>query len=198
MRELIRMVFVLTIISAVSGVALSGLNAMTAGIIKTTKLEQSYKPAVESLIQGYENDPIKEYIEIPAGKDDKGRELFKQIFPAKKGGKVFSIGLADKAAGGYGGEITVVLAIDVTKDSIMGVKVVDHKETKGLGTNQEAPFLGQFAGKSKVDEVKLKAMGGPLDGMSGATFSSTTISKATQSALQYYLDNKDKILSQIK
>jgi electron transport complex protein RnfG len=198
MREIIRMIVVLTVISTVSGVALSGLNAMTADIIKTTKLEQSYKPAIETLITGYDNDPIKEFIEIPAGKDEKGRELFKQIFPAKKGGKLYAIGLADTAAGGYGGPITIVMAIDITNDSIMGVKVVDHKETKGMGTNLEAPFLGRFAGKTKADDVKLKAMGGPIDGMSGATFSSTTISKAAQSGIQYYADNKESILSKIK
>jgi electron transport complex protein RnfG len=192
------MVFVLTLISSMSGLALSALDGLTKEQIKTTQLQVVYEPALKDLVQGYDNNPIADVVALDAGKDSKGRDIVKNVFPLKKGGQVFALGLAETASGGYGGDITIMLAVNSQTNEVLGVKVLLHKETKGLGTPQEVPFLGGFAGKSSADQLKTKALGGPIDGMSGATFSSTTVSKAAQSGYQYYLDNKDLILSKIK
>ena len=61
---------------------------------------------------------------------------------------------------GYGGSIEILVGVD-TSGTITGVKVLDQKETPGLGTKiveksakeTEAPFLKQFKQK-KVNDIK--------------------------------------------
>ena len=197
MGELVKMVVVLTIITACSGLGLSGLNEATKDIIRQTELKEVYEPSLKALVEGYENDPVKDAIEFSAGKDNKGKDIMLTVFPCKKGGKLFAVAF-DQKANGFGGEMKVMLAVDTEQDTLMGVRILTHVETKGVGTDKEAPFIAQFGGQKEPDKATIKQMDGPLDAMSGATYSSTGVSTAAKNGLTFYIKDKQKLLGAIK
>ena len=89
-------------------------------------------------------------------------------------GYTFSI-----TAQGYGGKNTLKMTVGVDMDGkITGVKVLDHKETAGLGSKitTDQRFIGDFLGKgaAEIDGI---------DRISGATFSSTYYTAAIKDAL---------------
>lgn len=77
------------------------------------------------------------------------------------------LGIAIKAIGpSYGGPATLLVAVDL-KRSIVGVRVIELKDTPGLGANASSPtyyvdkakkitFAGQFAGKYLTDAFEVK------------------------------------------
>lgn len=77
------------------------------------------------------------------------------------------LGIAIKATGpSYGGPATLLVAVDLRR-SIVGVRVIELKDTPGLGANASSPtyyvdkakkttFPGQFAGKYLTDAFEVK------------------------------------------
>jgi electron transport complex protein RnfG len=86
-------------------------------------------------------------------------------YAVRSGGRL--IGAALRASGSsYGGPITVLVGVE-TGGKISGVKILEHKDTPGLGANAASPayfvdkaggitFYGQFTGKSVGDPFEVK------------------------------------------
>ena len=71
---------------------------------------------------------------------------------------------------GFGGDLSLMVGFDAARE-IVGVAVVSHSETPGLGSLAAEPdFLSQFAGKG--GELTL---GEDVDAISGATVSSRAV-----------------------
>ena len=84
---------------------------------------------------------------------------------------------------GYGG--TVYMCVGIGADgAVTGVKVSDHSETKGLGTDAEKQFIGAFAGMDSLTESA-----SDIDAMSGATVSSDAVKNAVDEALLHFNEN---------
>ena len=127
MRDIISMVVVLTVICLVSAFSLAFINDVTKGPREYQLLKFVQEPSIKSVLADYDNDPVQDRIKIPMGKDEKGRELFTNVFPAKKNGKVIAVAYAS-AARGYHDLIDVMVGI--TEDAkINGVSIMTHSET---------------------------------------------------------------------
>ena len=92
-------------------------------------------------------------------------------------GYTFSI-----TAQGYGGKNTLKMTVGVDADGkVTGVKVLEHKETPGLGSKitTDKRFIGDFEGKgaAEIDGI---------DRISGATFSSNYYKAAIKDALKAF------------
>ena len=98
-----------------------------------------------------------------------------EVYKAANGaGYTFSI-----VAQGYGGKNTLKMTVGVDADGkVTGAKVLDHKETPGLGSKitTDQRFIGDFKGKG-ADEID------GIDKISGATFSSKYYKAAIKDAL---------------
>lgn len=69
-----------------------------------------------------------------------------------------------------------------TDNTVLGVVSIESQETEAIGGRVLAPeFLSQFVGKT--GEVKLTANGGEIDGIAGATLTSTAVTAGVSSAL---------------
>lgn len=76
-------------------------------------------------------------------------------------------------ARGYGGNVPVMVGMD-TQGNIVGIRVLSHSETRGLGDRIENPeYLALFYGLSSPDGV---------DGISGATVSVNALKNSLRSA----------------
>ena len=194
------MVILLGIVAAVAGMALAGVQGMTTPVIEKRELEQKIKPSLDKFFGsiGVDNDFIAERKELPLGTDARGRKLSTTVFPGKKGGKLVAVAL-QTAGGGFGGDIKVLSAFDLEKQQLLGVKTVDQKETKGLGSrvaDDSEPFIQQFAAMPFAGGVKLKADGGKVDAISGATVSSKGFAAAVDNAAKLLADRRAEVLGE--
>ncbi|MFV0349329.1 MAG: RnfABCDGE type electron transport complex subunit G [Halodesulfovibrio sp.] len=180
MREIIKMIVVLSAICGLSGFCLSYLKQLTAPAIENQVLTFVQGPAIKQVLTDTDNDPIADRKKFtnPAT----GKEI--NVFPAIKGGKLVAIALEEFGAG-FGGDIGVIVGFNVENDTLAGIGVTTMKETPGLGTAvAETRFTKQF--KKLPMNVDLKSKGGQIDALSGATISSTGVVTAVQNAAKVY------------
>lgn len=198
MKEILRLVVVLGIICAVSGLTLAAVQQVTKKPIELQVLKNVQGPALKKVLGDFgpdataadklENDPIADNFKLPAGNDKKGRPVEKVIFPAKKGGKLVAVALDGKGAG-FGGDISVMVGI-TPEGTLTGIAIMKQSETPGIGSKVLDPaFTNQFHGKA-LDEATR------VDGVSGASFSTKGTFAAVQQAVDFYKQHKDEILAQ--
>ncbi len=121
------------------------------------------------------------------------------VYRARKDGWPVAAVLAPVAPDGYNGNIRLLVAVRLD-GTLAGVRVVEHRETPGLGDHVEAErsdwILG-FNGKSLHDPVeeqwKVKRDGGVFDQFTGATITPRAVVKAVKKALLYYQIRGDKL-----
>jgi len=129
--------------------------------------------------------------------NERGKEI--TVYRATKDGKV--TGLAYEIFGvGYAGQMKLMLGIDA-QGKILGVRVLAHKETPGLGDKMEVKkgnwilrFDGLSLGNPPVDKWKVKKDGGIFDQFTGATITPRGIVNAIRSGLQFFEANKAKMM----
>lgn len=116
-------------------------------------------------------------------------------------GKQTAIILQAIAPDGYGGKISLILAVRANGE-IAGVRVVSHNETPGLGDYidiKKAPWIKGFDGLSQQRyrdaDWKVKKDGGKFDYMAGATITPRAVIKAVHKALLYFAHNRDKLFA---
>ncbi len=82
-------------------------------------------------------------------------------------------------AGGFGGDVEVMVGYNLLGE-VIGVNVIAHSETPGLGAKAaEDTFLKQYAGQTgKV------TLGEGVDAISGATISSNAVTEAVNAATE--------------
>ena len=98
-------------------------------------------------------------------------------YEAEGAGWVFQI----SPEGSYSGTLTLMVGVN-GDGTVSGVAVIESGETEGLGLRaSESEFRGQFTGKS--GQVKVKADGGEIAAISGATVTSRAVCAAVNSAL---------------
>lgn len=102
---------------------------------------------------------------------------------------------------GYAGEIRLILGLDA-EGHILGVRVLAHAETPGLGDQIEVEkddwilgFNGLSLGNPPVEEWKVKKDGGRFDAFSGATITPRAVVKAIEDGLEYFNENRTELLN---
>ncbi len=172
------MIVVLTLICAASGFSLALVQKVTKGPIEYAKLKNVKEPAVKAVLSGYDNDPIKDRIVIPLGKDKKGKPINLVVFPARKSGKTFAVAFETEGKG-YHGPIGVMVGVNLKKDAITGISIVSHTETPGLGARiTESQFTNSFKGKTLSKKLKKD----DINAISGATHSTNGVVAAVNQA----------------
>lgn len=118
-----------------------------------------------------------------------GANVFKNVSPPEARNQMYegyagekAVGLAVKAAPrGYAGEIEMLVGID-PELRIKGMKILNQRETPGLGTNMLKPkFIAQFIGKGIKDRFEPKK---DIDAITGATISTRGVCEGVKTVLQ--------------
>tara|TARA_B110000211_G_C14075553_1_gene551849 strand:- start:352 stop:1038 length:687 start_codon:yes stop_codon:yes gene_type:complete len=111
---------------------------------------------------------------------------------ARKDGKAHTVILPVTAPDGYTANIDMIVGIKLD-GSLAGVRVVNHKETPGLGDKIEAKknqWILQFSGLSltepKEDEWAVKKDGGEFDQFTGATITPRAVVRSVRLALNFF------------
>ena len=177
-------IVVLVLICAVMSGLLAVTNNITAPIIEEAEIAANTAARKEVMPLADAADPFEEV------KPENLPEPDAANMPASITGVYKATNSAGDTVGytfsittrGYGGKNTLKMAVGVDMDGrITGVKVLDHKETVGLGSKitTDQRFIGDFEGKSagEIDGI---------DKISGATFSSNYYKAAIKDALKAF------------
>lgn len=193
MRELVTMVVVLTVLSTFSGGMLSGLRNATAARIEVQQLKFVKGPAIKTILEGVSNDPIADRFAVKEGETE--RKFFVGKFEDQANTVVF-----ESFGKGYGGDVGLMVAVNINDDKIVGVGVTTHSETPGLGaTAKDDPgFVSQFKGLSINDAYKVTTDGGKINAMSGATITSRAVCAAATEAGGIYQRLKPQVTEELK
>ncbi len=192
MRDMARMIVVLTLIALVMGSILSVMKNVLDEPIEYSKLKFVKGPAVMAVFSGYDNDPLKDVKKGVPLKQPAGPEVLKSLFPARKEGKCFAVAF-EVTGKGYGGLISIMMGIDLKTGHLTGIRVMTHSETPGLGARAtEPPFYKQFTNLAPKD-VALSSKGGKINAISGATNTSRGVVEAVKEGLELFARSKDRI-----
>ncbi|HHJ13512.1 MAG TPA: electron transport complex subunit RsxG [Gammaproteobacteria bacterium] len=124
------------------------------------------------------------------------------VYRARMQGWPVAAVIAAVAPDGYNGNIQLLVAINVD-GTLAGVRVIQHRETPGLGDNIErsrSDWILSFNGKSLGNPGKrgwkVKRDGGTFDQFTGATITPRAVVKAVYNALLYYELHHDELFAQ--
>ncbi|CAC9446680.1 Electron transport complex protein RnfG [uncultured Gammaproteobacteria bacterium] len=121
-----------------------------------------------------------------------GIEQTLTIYPAKNNNQTFAYLIEHTYPNGYSGSIRLLTGVGVDK-KLLGVRVIAHKETPGLGDKietQKSDWIKQFLGLSLSNPTKqnwkVKQDGGIFDAFTGATVTPRAIVTATYQVLELF------------
>lgn len=150
----------------------------------------------------HDNDLLKDVKKIPAG-GELGNRDETEAHRARLNGQPSAVILEATAPDGYSGDIKLLIGIRENGE-IVGVRVLEHKETPGLGDYIDIKhsdwikknFDGQSLAKTPDDMWKVKKDGGQFDYMVGATITPRAVVKAVHKAMQYFAAHRDELFAE--
>lgn len=193
MREIIKMIVVLTVLSSFSGGLLAAIRGGTKDKIETQQLLFVKGPAIRNILDGCSNNPIVNRFKIKDG--DIERSFFVGIFDGNANAIAF-----EGTGKGFGGDIGLMVGVSLNNDKIIDIGVTTHSETPGIGSKAQTDlkFSNQFKGLAAVEPCKVKPDGGVIDAISGATVTSRGVCVGVSNAAEIYKRLKPQIAEKIK
>ena len=174
MREISKLVLVLSLICGISAAALTVVRISLEERIDIQNDSYVRGPALEQLFQKPANDVLKNKILFAI--DD----ITYPIFYMTDGNTISGLAIEAPGKGGYAGDIIIMMGIDIEAGKIIGLEIIQHSETPGVGSKvKKASFRKQWINLRVNESVELRTHGGIIDAISGATYSSNAIVNGT-------------------
>jgi Na+-translocating ferredoxin:NAD+ oxidoreductase subunit G len=195
MKELSRLVLVLTLIAAGAGLILSMVERATREPIAEQRRQETLR-ALSAVLPPADNSPDEDTVSLVVGKDRRDRDIERVFYRGRKGGEVSGIAFQVIAPDGYSGNIAIMVGIDPA-GAVSGVEILSHAETPGLGDKITEPWFKQmFKGKTLDNaDWRVKKDGGDFDQITGATISPRAVVGAIHRGLEFYKTHKDQVLA---
>lgn len=154
-------------------------------------LESSLK---QVLPEGFaDNDLLKDVVSFKR-KDGKDVKVFRARLGGEAKGAVFEV-----SSRGYAGDVVALMGVD-SAGAVLGVRVMKHQETPGLGDKIDIAknkwildFDGKSLGNPPLEKWAVKKDGGVFDQFAGATITPRAVVKAVREGMEFYRDNKTEI-----
>ena len=168
-KFVLRLALTLLMITSVVAVLLAGVNMITAPAIAELNAKNT-QAAIEAVLPGG-----GDLVEFPE------TALVSKVYASETGYAV------EVTPGGFDNTITMMVGVDKS-GNVLGIDVVSHTETAGLGAvaDAETPagiaFRQQFVGTS--GSVSVSKDGGTIDAITGATITSRAICAGINAALE--------------
>jgi len=177
------------------GIVLAISDSITVDDIAARALEDRLN-SLSQVIPGniHDNNLVADAITM---KNERNKEI--TVYRATREGKV--TGVAYEIFGsGYAGEMKLMLGLDA-QGNILGVRVIAHKETPGLGDKMEEKkgdwilrFTGLNLGNPPPDKWKVKKDGGQFDQFAGATITPRGVIDAIRKGLELFAANQAQMM----
>lgn len=174
------------------------LTAKRIEVNKTAWLERSLQPALSGLF--FDSSVTESMIIIPKPHDLPGSEdaiIYRVYAFDEPVAALFVVSARD----GYAGPIRLLIGVTL-QGEVTGVRVLEHRETPGLGDRIEttkSDWVLQFDGNSlrnpELAGWAIKTDGGIYDQLTGASVTPRAVIKAIRETLIYFADNQDIIFA---
>lgn len=181
---------------AYQGLLLGGVALLTSGVLafasKATEDDiraaetRDLKQSLAIVLPGqYDNDITKDTLVLPGPEGDV------TVYRARHAGKVDAV-VYRVIGHGYAGPIVCVMGVS-REGKILGVRVLKHSETPGLGDKIDPAkskwifnFDGKFMGDPVAEKWAVKKDGGVFDQFAGATITPRGVVKAVKGGLEFF------------
>lgn len=124
-----------------------------------------------------------------------------RVYRAEQQQRISAVAYQVNAPDGYGGTIEMIIGVD-SQGQILGVRVLSHSETPGLGDKIEiarSDWILGFDGQSlnSPDDAgwAVKKDGGQFDQFTGATVTPRAVVKAVKQGLLFYRQQQARLLA---
>lgn len=186
MKEMLKMVLVLSLICGLSGLTLATVRQATSNRIEEQVMTYVQGPALEQIFTEHDNNPVKDRKEFDTANGPV------MVFPALKDGKLVGVAI-ETFKGGYGGPVGVMVGLSTDGKIVKGIGITTMKETPGLGAlAAEAEYRNQFRNQP-LEAVALAKDGGGIQAISGATITSTATIQAIGEAVKIFNQLKEEL-----
>ncbi|MGZ5008350.1 MAG: electron transport complex subunit RsxG [Methylobacter sp.] len=185
----------------IASVLLGVTNCSTEGTIQR-RLDEDLQKSLEEVVPAalYDNDMLQDTVNISSAEYNIGTNET-TVYIAKKNGNVSAVCFKFTAPDGYSGAINMIMGID-RDGNILGVRVLSHKETPGLGDKIEvtkSDWILKFAGRS-LDNLApskwaVKKDGGEFDQFAGATITPRKSVQAIYRGLQFFKAHQEQLIN---
>jgi len=156
-------------------------------------LQQKWNEVLD--VSRYDNDLNEDYKIISAEAFDLPYDSSVYLAKSKSGEPIAAI-FRVTTLQGYSGRITLLVGVNYKDKHVTGVRVVEHKETPGLGDKVEVKksdwilgFKGKFLAEPSVKSWAVKKDGGEFDQFTGATITPRAIVELVEHVLMYAHEN---------
>jgi len=183
-----------------ASVLLGMTNCSTEGAIQQ-RLAEDLQHSLAEVVppEMHDNDMLQDIRTIPSAGYNIAADNT-TVYIAKKAGQVTAVCFKLTAPDGYSGAINMIMGID-RNGSLLGVRVLSHKETPGLGDKIEvakSDWILNFVGRSLENltpaQWAVKKDGGVFDQFAGATITPRKSVQAIYRGLQLFKVHQAELL----
>jgi Na+-translocating ferredoxin:NAD+ oxidoreductase subunit G len=180
------------------GIVLALTNQVTTDDITQRATEDRLNSLAQVLpAELYDASPLDNVLTVA---DAEGKEV--KVYRAQKNGRITGVAYEIRGSG-YAGEIRLMMGVDAD-GRILGVRVLAHKETPGLGDKIELKkgdwilrFTGLSVNEPSATQWKVKKDGGQFDQFAGATITPRGVVAAVHRGLELFQANQT-MLKEVK
>lgn len=196
-KTILKTISIISLLGLIFAISLSITFEKSNPIIVQNKIEFKTKLLNEVLDDlDYDNDLIGTYIRIKPNELLKNKTE-KYAYLAKKNNILQAVLIESIAPDGYSGEINILTAIR-SNGEIIGTRIIDHKETPGLGDyidQKKSSWISNFDGMSLNNRTdpdwRVKKDQGTFDYKAGATITPRAVIKSVKNTLLFYKENRE-------
>lgn len=201
-KQILMAGFLLGIFAAVGTALVSWIHLQTREQIQENEKQELLSKLREVVpAELFDNDLSTDTITVHSP-ELLGAEIPVMAYRARKNGQPVAVILSAVARSGYNGKIKLLVGIFID-GRVAGVRVVNHKETPGLGDGIEVEKSDWVRGFDQHTLInpgqsgwRVKKDGGDFDQLTGATITPRAIVAAVYNALQFYDDNQGVIFDE--
>jgi len=196
-KAILKTISIISLLGLIFAISLSITFEKSNPIIEQNKIEFKTK-LLNEVLNGldYDNDLIGTYIHIKPNELLKNKTE-KYAYLAKKNNILQAVLIESIAPDGYSGEINILTAIR-SDGEIIGTRIIDHKETPGLGDyidQKKSSWISNFDGMSLNNRTdpdwRVKKDQGTFDYKAGATITPRAVIKSVKNTLLFYKENRE-------
>lgn len=178
MKKEVWMVTILVLVATVSAGVLGFVNVTTRPIIKRNEVRNLRESVLESVNVQFESENLEDKFESEFKTEElNGKDFY---FRYNDEGNLTEVAF-EMSGSGFQGPITAIISLKPDLETVVGLEVLDHQETPGLGARiTEEEFLRQFNGKVVRPELLVVTDAGDAENKVDAITGATRTSKAMQ------------------
>ena len=199
MSPVLRVGLVLASVAVLGTALVTGTRLLTGPAIRANRADVRLDRLHELIPENtYDNRPLQDTIRIRAP-SRLGTNERVTVYRARRAGEPVAVAFRVVAPDGYNGPIHVLVAIG-SDGELLGARVLDHRETPGLGSGistSESDWIRQFAGHSlgspPAEGWRVRKDGGVFDALTGATITSRAVIGALRRALELFRHRKEDL-----